>query len=101
MRFQEQEYPQLWSLFGAYFFAAADEYVHSAEEEVLAEYSADIGPLGVVATLAELDRLLLQPAVWDSVLEEANHYFAITTALQRWLLLLREKLGVKLGCPPK
>lgn len=94
MSFQEQEYPQLWILFAAYFFAAADEYEHSAEQEVLAEYSADVGQPRVVATLAEFDRLLLHPAVWASAVEEANRYFATETEIQQWLLLLRDRLVV-------
>jgi hypothetical protein len=92
MRFQEQDYPHLWILFAAYFSAAADEYDHSAEEEVLAEYSADVGQDGVGVVLAELDRLLLHPAVWDSAMEEANRYFATATEIQQWLLFLRARL---------
>ena len=93
MIFQEEEYPQLWILFAAYFFAAADEYAHSAEE-VLAEYSADVGQPRVVATLAELDRMLLKPVVWASAVEEANRYFATATEIQQWLLFLRDKLAL-------
>lgn len=63
MRFQEEEYPCLRILFAAYFFAAADEYAHSAQEEVLVAYSADVGQHGMLVVLAELDRLLLTPAV--------------------------------------
>jgi hypothetical protein len=94
MIFQSEEYPHLWILFAAYFCAAADEYAHAAEEEVVAEYSTDVGKQGVGAVLAEVDRLLLHPAVWPSAVTEANRYFATTTEIQQWLLFLRDRLLV-------
>jgi hypothetical protein len=92
MTFQEQ-YPELWILFGTNFFVGGEEGL--SDEEVLAEFRVYASVAQVVRAQTELTRLVAADSIaWQQAAHEAWRYFATPAEIRCWLVSVNQALAV-------